>query len=274
MRYIKPLTALTGSILMWSCSSIPDKAPQEYHLADAAIHRAKAADADDPFPHTVDRAKDDLKEALSLYKQSQDKDVPEPTRQSLARAGSDKANSALHLAERATSLRNQVASWDERIEIKDDDERLSAELSSLREKIAMMDQAQVQAKNNALSADLNTPVVFFPTGKTEISDKYQDSLSGLANTLKANPQLRVTLTGYADKTGHAALNDKLAEERADSVASALKAKGVAVDQILIDSHGASQATASVGNKAGLQLDRRVDAFITSRSAADAMTTGR
>ena len=46
------------------------------------------------------------------------------------------------------------------------------------------------------------------------------------------------MTGYADvNTGNAKINSKLSEKRANNVAEALKAKGIAANRITIDYKG-------------------------------------
>lgn len=258
-----------------ACSSLPDNAPKEYHLASAAIERAEDADADDVFPVTVDRAKADFKEALTLYDQSQDKGTPEPTRMAVAKAGSEKAIRAQNLAEKATDLYSQVGAWDQKIELKEEAEMSAANLQSLQNRLTMLDE-QVRSRDNQneqFQANIKSPVVFFASNQAGVSSKFQDNIDSLAMTLKSNPQLKVTLIGFADKTGSMNRNNQLAEQRAESVATALRSRGVTGDQILIDSHGASMATATAANPAGLQLDRRVDAILSNRSEAE-MTTGR
>jgi outer membrane protein OmpA-like peptidoglycan-associated protein len=63
----------------------------------------------------------------------------------------------------------------------------------------------------------------------------------VADFLKANPNARVTVTGYADKgTGSMSLNLKLAKKRAQKVVEALTNKyGIAADRITYDSMDSS-----------------------------------
>ncbi|RYZ54508.1 MAG: OmpA family protein, partial [Proteobacteria bacterium] len=181
-----------------------------------------------------------------------------------------------NLAEKAIDLHAQVGAWDQKIEMKDEAEKSAAELSALQSRVASLDEQvrNTDSQNAQFQANIKTPVAFFATSQAGVTAKFQDSLDSLATTLKSNPQLKVTLVGYADRTGSMNVNNRLSEERAESVAQELRGKGVMADQILIDSHGATMATATAGNQAGLQLDRRVDAILTNRSGVETMTTGR
>lgn len=58
-----------------------------------------------------------------------------------------------------------------------------------------------------------------------------DKIADIVETMRANPGLRVTLTGRADETGSAARNHTLSEARAASVVAALVAQGISADRL-------------------------------------------
>lgn len=82
--------------------------------------------------------------------------------------------------------------------------------------------------------------VFFVINSATISDAEAKKLAELAAYMEANPQLKVTVTGYADAgTGTDAINDRLSRQRAEAVAKALTAKhGIDAGRIAVDSKGA------------------------------------
>ena len=61
----------------------------------------------------------------------------------------------------------------------------------------------------------------------------------IANYLKANPNAKVSVCGYADKgTGNAKVNVKYAKSRAEKVAKLLQSKfGISASRIIVDSKG-------------------------------------
>ena len=66
----------------------------------------------------------------------------------------------------------------------------------------------------------------------------QAMIASLVEYLEKNATAKVSVTGYADKgTGNARINSKLSEKRANNVAEALKAKGIAADRIAVDYKG-------------------------------------
>lgn len=82
--------------------------------------------------------------------------------------------------------------------------------------------------------DLNAgPVaVFFKIGKANIDDRGQANIELAAKAIKADPNGKYVVLGYADKaTGSAAINQKLSEKRAKAVYDALVAAGVDGSQL-------------------------------------------
>lgn len=80
--------------------------------------------------------------------------------------------------------------------------------------------------------------VFFRIGSAQVRDTEKQKIAALAEYLKANPGANVEVTGYADAaTGSHAVNLKISRQRAESVAAALKAAGIAADRIHVDGKG-------------------------------------
>lgn len=80
--------------------------------------------------------------------------------------------------------------------------------------------------------------VFFKINSAVIRPEEAGKVDELAAHLQKNPAAQVTLTGYADvQTGNHRLNKTLSARRAQAVADALTAKGIAADRITADSQG-------------------------------------
>ena len=74
--------------------------------------------------------------------------------------------------------------------------------------------------------------VFFSLGSARIDDYGMVNIQLAAKILKANPDKKYKIAGYADKaTGSAFLNQKLSEKRAQVVYDALIKEGVSMDQL-------------------------------------------
>lgn len=80
--------------------------------------------------------------------------------------------------------------------------------------------------------------IFFKIGKAKIDDYGMVNIKLAAKILKANPEKKYKIAGYADKaTGSASLNQKLADKRAQAVYDALVKEGVSKDQIEVVAYG-------------------------------------
>ena len=76
--------------------------------------------------------------------------------------------------------------------------------------------------------------IYFTIGRSEIRGSETAKLDEVIALLKENPQTKVTVTGHADaETGSESRNMELSEERAENVAAAIKAAGIASDRVYI-----------------------------------------
>ncbi len=80
--------------------------------------------------------------------------------------------------------------------------------------------------------------IFFTIGNSTIAKSQRNKISEIVTYMQENPDAKITLTGYADKgTGSAAINDKIAARRAQTVYNTLAAKGVAKNRMTKKSMG-------------------------------------
>jgi outer membrane protein OmpA-like peptidoglycan-associated protein len=73
--------------------------------------------------------------------------------------------------------------------------------------------------------------VYFAVGKAEISPDFAAAVAPIKAWLEAHPDDRVQLSGFTDPTGNAAANAELAKNRAQGVAAALAAEGIANERM-------------------------------------------
>lgn len=80
--------------------------------------------------------------------------------------------------------------------------------------------------------------IFFTIGSSEVSLANQNKVDEIAKYLKDNPSAKVEITGYADAaTGTHAINARVSEARAKSVAKALENSGIDPSRIKVDYKG-------------------------------------
>ncbi len=85
--------------------------------------------------------------------------------------------------------------------------------------------------------------VFFKISNTKITKEEMEKIAEVARYMKANPDTKVTVTGYADKgTGSLSLNLRLSMQRAQAVVKALTNNyGITADRIIAKSMGEEEA---------------------------------
>ena len=100
--------------------------------------------------------------------------------------------------------------------------------------------------------------ITFDTNKANIKSNFKPVLDSVAKVINEFDKTKVQVTGYTDNTGTAAINNKLSAERANSVATYLRLRGVAPARIYASGLGSSNPIASNATVAGREQNRRVE----------------
>lgn len=99
----------------------------------------------------------------------------------------------------------------------------------------------------------------FPRGSSALTPDAVDALRDVLLTL-GGTESRVLVSGFTDSLGSEALNDELAQRRANRVAEFLKDGGVAPGRIASDAEGRCCYVGSNATAEGRARNRRVDIF--------------
>jgi outer membrane protein OmpA-like peptidoglycan-associated protein len=100
--------------------------------------------------------------------------------------------------------------------------------------------------------------ITFATGRSEINSGFYEVLNSVAMVLKEFDRTNIRIAGHTDSTGGASLNQTLSEQRAFSVGSYLRARGVAAGRIQTAGYGDRYPIASNKTDAGRTQNRRVE----------------
>jgi outer membrane protein OmpA-like peptidoglycan-associated protein len=104
--------------------------------------------------------------------------------------------------------------------------------------------------------------ILFATGSATLTPTLIGDLGDVARSLNAYPNTTVQVVGHTDNTGDAAYNQRLSEQRAQSVASVLISSGVAPARVQIVGRGENNPIASNQTPEGRAQNRRVEIIIT------------
>lgn len=104
----------------------------------------------------------------------------------------------------------------------------------------------------------------FDTSQAAIRSGDRATVTGLAQILGAYPKARVRLIGYADARGDANANAQLGAQRAQAVATALTAAGVAANRIETATGGETTATDTNATAGGQFQNRRTELVVLAK----------
>ena len=106
---------------------------------------------------------------------------------------------------------------------------------------------------------LNLPDgVTFDFNKTDIKPQFYPALNSIASTIKQYDQTIVEINGHTDNIGSLAANQKISDERAQSVGAYLAGQGVQPVRLEMRGYNYQYPIASNDTEQGRALNRRVE----------------
>jgi outer membrane protein OmpA-like peptidoglycan-associated protein len=140
--------------------------------------------------------------------------------------------------------------------------RSAAEVTATRERLRAALNRILVTTETARGLIVNLSDVLFDTGRYTLKPNTQISLAKVAVILQAYPSLKLQVEGYTDNVGSDMLNQKLSENRANSVKAFLIAQGTDPLSITSAGYGKSNPVADNGTAAGRAQNRRVDLIVS------------
>jgi outer membrane protein OmpA-like peptidoglycan-associated protein len=122
-----------------------------------------------------------------------------------------------------------------------------------------------RTQDNQLKVNIPSDISF-DTGSATIKPNMRSVLDPFANSLKDDPNARVTIVGHTDSTGSDAVNNPLSIERAQSVRDYLAARGVSPARVEVAGRGEREPVADNNSDAGRAKNRRVEIFLREPAA--------
>jgi outer membrane protein OmpA-like peptidoglycan-associated protein len=139
------------------------------------------------------------------------------------------------------------------------------QVQQTRERLRSQLNSVLQTQESARGLIINMSDVLFDLNKSTLKPDAQIRLAKVAGILMAYPDLKVQVEGFTDSTGSDAYNQRLSENRADSVRSFLVSQGVPSSNITAQGFGESEPVASNDSAAGRQLNRRVNLVVSGNA---------
>ena len=123
--------------------------------------------------------------------------------------------------------------------------------------------AEVERVGEGIKITLSENMVNFAFNSAELTSSAKTNLDKLATVLINNPDTNINIYGHTDNKGTAQVNQKISENRANSVKNYLISKGIASSRMITMGRGFSEPIASNDTDAGRAKNRRVEFAITA-----------
>ena len=115
-------------------------------------------------------------------------------------------------------------------------EPTSSEEVNLKETV---DKAETKVAEQDIkeSAKVTFPVIYFAFNSIGILQNEETKLNAILKTLKENPNMKVTVTGWCDTKGSVAVNKRISRQRAETVKTWLVKNGIEASRITAIGNG-------------------------------------
>jgi outer membrane protein OmpA-like peptidoglycan-associated protein len=200
----------------------------------------------------------------------------ESERASAERATAE-ANRAKAEAERATRDRNDAEAA--RVAALAQEQATRVELGQIRQTAAQAEQEKMQlreqlrqqlnlileTRETARGLIVNMSDVLFDSGKYTLKPGAREKLAKIGGIILAHPGLKLEVEGHTDNVGSDEYNQRLSEQRANSVRDYLVSQGVSADSVTALGLGKTRPVTDNSTAAGRQQNRRVELVVSGEA---------
>lgn len=130
---------------------------------------------------------------------------------------------------------------------------ITLEIEAMKQDITANEMLEAINKSGSISLQIN-----FETGKSAIKPESQPIVDQIAEMLKSDATLKVSIEGHTDNVGTPAANKTLSDNRAKSVVAAVAAKGIDKSRLSSKGWGQEKPVADNSTDAGKAKNRRVE----------------
>ena len=118
---------------------------------------------------------------------------------------------------------------------------ISPKQSSLQQETAEKAATRVGEQEVVEQPKATFPVVYFAFNSIGIKQSELSKLNGILRTLKENPNMKVTVTGWCDTKGSVAVNKRISRQRAEAVKTWLVKNGIEASRITAIGNGSDDS---------------------------------
>lgn len=141
-------------------------------------------------------------------------------------------------------------------------QQAAQQTEQMRERLKQQLNQVLQTTETARGLIVNMSDVLFDFNKYTLKPEAREKLAKVSGILLAYPNLKLQVEGYTDNIGSDEYNQKLSEQRADSVRDFLVAQNVAQDNVSATGFGKDHPIADNSTNDGRAKNRRVELVVS------------
>ncbi len=224
---------------------------------DAAARQAAAQQAQQQAEMQAQQAAQQKAQAEEHARlEGQARDEAEKARAEAEKARAD-ADAARAQASTEAQKAQQAAAEADRLR-----QQAEQDKNQLREQLLQQFNAVLPTVETTRGLVVNMQDVLFDTGKYTLKEPAKIALARISGIVISHPGLNLQIEGYTDSTGTAEFNQKLSEQRANTVRDFLMSQGVNTQNMNAVGYGENYPVAPNDNASGRQQNRRVQLVVS------------
>ncbi len=141
-------------------------------------------------------------------------------------------------------------------------EKAEQEKLALRQRLFDQFNQLLETRDTERGLVVNMGDLLFDVGKATLRIDAREKLAKLSGLVLAHPGLKLEAEGHTDATGSEALNQRLSEQRAESVRAYLESQGIAAANLEARGFGKGMPIANNTTAKGRQANRRVEIVVS------------
>jgi outer membrane protein OmpA-like peptidoglycan-associated protein len=152
-------------------------------------------------------------------------------------------------------------------------EQAEREKAELREQLRQQLNLILETRETARGLIVNMSDVLFDTGKYTLKPGAREKLAKVSGIILAHPGLKLQVEGHTDNVGSDEYNERLSEQRADSVRDYLVSQGLSGEAISAIGLGKTMPVTTNSTAVGRQQNRRVELVVSGEPIGTSAANG-
>ena len=152
-----------------------------------------------------------------------------------------------------------------RLQAEQSAQQAQQQAAQMREQLKNQLNQVLQTRETARGLIVNMSDVLFDFNKYTLKPEAREKLAKVSGILAAYPNLKLQVEGYTDNIGSDEYNQKLSEERADSVRDYLVKENVPDSNVTAQGYGKTHPVADNSTNSGRAQNRRVELVVSGNA---------